>query len=315
MRSCLVCLTPETARGMDTHHLVKRSQGGYFGPTADLCRTCHDFVDNGDWEIYVNGDPVSMNTVLSGTVTVRKGDGSLVAETVHNIPTPAYFRPMLPNVEFLPEVTTREIAEMWDNTMGLERMAFAYQCLLAAITHKMAIKDEQWLRRMHPEGKTDWAKMMKAQISEAIGKPITAEALRQRAVVWETLEEELQEFSREQVLDYIVGEFVIKQTFFVRAAFCDREQGWTMVKALEWVNEEYLAGNHVSLRTFEKEIGYRKTELRWALAWSPYIEDWEEAIVSMDMGRKVPLDEGEKVEMEAKRMRTKKEGRGVSSVV
>lgn len=307
MRTCLICLTPETVRGMDVHHLVKRSQGGYFGPTADLCRICHDFVDNGDWEIYVNDKPVGMDTVLAGKITVYKTDGSFVVETWHNIPTPSVLRPLFPGIETMEKLTTAEIAEGWNATSNLEMAAFAYQCLLAAYVHKMSVRDERWLRALSPYGGADWAKMMQAQISEAIGHSVSADTLRQRATVWETLEEEHPEFDMEQLHDYIMTAFSVSQAYFTKAAWCDRTKGWTMTKALEWVNEEELSGHHLSLKAFEKAIGYRKTELDVGRLWLKgerrFSDEWD--VFTKDKARKEPIEEAEELAVEAKIKRLK----------
>ena len=173
MSACFICDTPDSVMVIDEHHLIKRSQGGYLGPTIPLCRICHDFLDNGLWEMTVNGEALDAKNAQdilsrSGYVTIYRQDTD---EEVVTISTP--------------RIPLEQYGVAWRNCQTAYLANFAMTCELAYIIRRRTVKDAKWMKARH--GRGDWAVQAASLLSEYSTSPLRPITVRERALVWDRL--------------------------------------------------------------------------------------------------------------------------------
>ena len=283
IRDCFICRRPEPYVTIDNHHLIKRSQGGYFGETADLCRTCHDCVDNGDWCVYVNGEPIGLKVKLEGHIQVYREDlHEVVCDwyTNKDTLTPDNYGEVKP-MEVQYSINTLEgQAAWWDQLHQLGTYRFAAECELSTIIRDRTPKDPRWIKANG--GKGDWAEMASKTLSNYAVRPIRAGTLRERALVWDRLAPHGSPWK------LITNDYAhLRSIDFTRAVHIDKDKPTRVLDELAELLE--TTGRLPSIREIERHYGYSKPEVR--PTWGPEDEDWIQRLVGSPNRKDPPTQE------------------------
>ena len=236
-RVCRFCSASSAFIRIDDNHVIKRSQGGYFGPTIPTCANCHDKFDNDVWRGIIDGDMISVVDLTNGEELCR-----IPLREIMPVPSAT------PDIAILAEIEQAPIEYLvflWEKALEFKQQAFAYECAVAYLLKQRIPSDPRWFGVKDQ----DWADLASTYLRKELGNIVAASTLREDARVWEKFVS-LGEKPWEVMLERFPQ---LPPTMIRRSIYSENP-----IDALE-----QAADKGWSVRQFEEHIEYKSIEVRW----------------------------------------------------